>query len=423
MTKFKYQVIVAVLWLILPPPMLGYAAETEHLNALEQTSKLTVRGVVKDAQGNPLPGVTVLVEGTSTGASTNLNGEYELSCPSDAELSFSFIGYATQKLPVANRTMIDVTLQEDTQLVDEVIVIGYGTTTRRRAVGAVDQVKSEAISERSVANLSQALQGTSPSLVIQQRSNDPADNQLNINIRGIGTMNNNEPLIVIDGLVSDNASFNKLNPSDIESVSVLKDAGTAAIYGSRAANGVLLITTKKGQKNQAPVVQLSAMVGVQDPEVLYTPVEGWQNATLLNIAKANSGLAPEFTAEQIRDLKEHGNGTYYMDEIFHYSMTQKYLEGSKCRKQIYVCRKLYLLGSKDHDVPRTLCCWNIVSMEIIMNRRYCKLYSLFFATGDVGCSLSALRWMNMIFLYLTAFSVYQIIRLLHPTNVFGHAIF
>ena len=324
MTKFKYQVIVAVLWLILPPPMLGYSAETEHLNALEQTSKLTVRGVVKDAQGNPLPGVTVLVEGTSTGASTNLNGEYELSCPSDAELSFSFIGYATQKLPVANRTMIDVTLQEDTQLVDEVIVIGYGTTTRRRAVGAVDQVKSEAISERSVANLSQALQGTSPSLVIQQRSNDPADNQLNINIRGIGTMNNNEPLIVIDGLVSDNASFNKLNPSDIESVSVLKDAGTAAIYGSRAANGVLLITTKKGQKNQAPVVQLSAMVGVQDPEVLYTPVEGWQNATLLNIAKANSGLAPEFTAEQIRDLKEHGNGTYYMDEIFQPALQQNY---------------------------------------------------------------------------------------------------
>lgn len=113
----------------------------------------------------------------------------------------------------------------------------------------------------------------------------------------------------------------------------------------------------------------------------------------------------------------------YMDEIFHYSMTQKYLEGSKCRKQIYVCRKLYLLGSKDHDVPRTLCCWNIVSVKKIMNRRYCKLYSLFFATGDVGCSLSALRWMNMIFLYLTAFSVYQIIRLLHPTNVISNAIF
>ena len=112
-----------------------------------------------------------------------------------------------------------------------------------------------------------------------------------------------------------------------------------------------------------------------------------------------------------------------MDEIFHYSMTQKYLDGNKCRKQIYICRKLYLLGSKDHDVSWTLCRRNNVFLDKIVNHRYCKLYSLFFATGDVGCSLSALRWMNMIFLYLTAFSVYQIIRLLHPTNVFGNAMF
>ena len=137
-------------------------------------------------------------------------------------------------------------------------------------------------------------------------------------------MNNNEPLIVIDGLVSDNASFNKLNPSDIENVSVLKDAGTAAIYGSRAANGVLLVTTKKGKLNQAPTVELTAMVGWQQPEVLYTPVQGWQNATLLNISKANSGLAPAFTAEQIRDLKAHGNGTFYMDEILRTAMQQNY---------------------------------------------------------------------------------------------------
>lgn len=216
---------------------------------------------MKDAAGAPLLGVTVIVKGTSVGTSTSIDGEYQIQCAADAELDFSFIGYETQTLPVANRTLLNVTLKEDAQLMDEVIVIGYGTTTRRRAVGAVDQIKSEAITERSVANLTQALQGTSPSLVIQQRSSDPADNQLNINIRGIGTMNNNEPLIVIDGLVSDNASFNKLNPSDIENVSVLKDAGTAAIYGSRAANGVLLVTTKKGKLNQAPTVELTAMVG------------------------------------------------------------------------------------------------------------------------------------------------------------------
>ena len=323
MTNFGHKIMLTVLVLLITPP-LGFAAATVNASPLTQTSKVTVKGVVKDAAGAPLLGVTVIVKGTSVGTSTSIDGEYQIQCAADAELDFSFIGYETQTLPVANRTLLNVTLKEDAQLMDEVIVIGYGTTTRRRAVGAVDQIKSEAITERSVANLTQALQGTSPSLVIQQRSSDPADNQLNINIRGIGTMNNNEPLIVIDGLVSDNASFNKLNPSDIENVSVLKDAGTAAIYGSRAANGVLLVTTKKGKLNQAPTVELTAMVGWQQPEVLYTPVQGWQNATLLNISKANSGLAPAFTAEQIRDLKAHGNGTFYMDEILRTAMQQNY---------------------------------------------------------------------------------------------------
>ena len=262
MTNFGHKIMLTVLVLLITPP-LGFAAATVNASPLTQTSKVTVKGVVKDAAGAPLLGVTVIVKGTSVGTSTSIDGEYQIQCAADAELDFSFIGYETQTLPVANRTLLNVTLKEDAQLMDEVIVIGYGTTTRRRAVGAVDQIKSEAITERSVANLTQALQGTSPSLVIQQRSSDPADNQLNINIRGIGTMNNNEPLIVIDGLVSDNASFNKLNPSDIENVSVLKDAGTAAIYGSRAANGVLLVTTKKGKLNQAPTVELTAMVGWQ----------------------------------------------------------------------------------------------------------------------------------------------------------------
>lgn len=324
MTKFGYKVIVSVLLLVITPP-LGYAAETDRSNALDQTSKkVAVQGVVKDAEGNPLPGVTVIVEGTSTGSSTNINGEFALSCAPDAELTFSFIGYSTQKLPVANRTLINVTLEEDTQLMDEVIVIGYGTTTRRRTVGAVDQVRAEALADRAVGSLTQALQGASPSLVIQQRSFNPNDSKLNINIRGIGTMNNNKPLIVIDGLVSDDASFNKINPADIESISVLKDAGTAAIYGSRAANGVLVVTTKKGKKNQAPTVNLSAQMGWQVPDVLYTPVEGYQNATLYNLARANSGLDPKFTAEQIRDLKAHGNGPFWMDQIFQTAMQQNY---------------------------------------------------------------------------------------------------
>lgn len=117
---------------------------------------------MKDAAGAPLLGVTVIVKGTSVGTSTSIDGEYQIQCAADAELDFSFIGYETQTLPVANRTLLNVTLKEDAQLMDEVIVIGYGTTTRRRAVGAVDQIKSEAITERSVANLTQALHALRP---------------------------------------------------------------------------------------------------------------------------------------------------------------------------------------------------------------------------------------------------------------------
>ena len=281
-------------------------------------------GTVSDSDGNPVPGAFVLIQGTQDGTSTDENGEFSLTVPAGATLEFSCLGYKTVTTEPGDRAVINVILEDDMTSLDEVVVIGYGTTTRRRSVGAVDQVKSEVLETRSVANLTQALQGTSPSLVIQQRSFNPNDQQLNINIRGIGTMNNNDPLIVIDGLVTDNSAFSKLNPQDIESVSVLKDAGTAAIYGSRAANGVLLVTTKKGQKNQAPQVNLSAMLGWQVPYSMFRPVEGWQNATLLNTARANANLDPSFTSEQIRDLYENGNGTWYFDEIMQTALQQNY---------------------------------------------------------------------------------------------------
>lgn len=326
MTNFGHKIILAVLMLALTPP-LGYAAQTVNANSLEQApAKVTVTGVVTDAAGLPLLGVTVIVNGTSIGTSTGINGDYNLTCAPNAELKFSYIGYESQSLPVANRTRVDVTLKDDSQKLDDVIVIGYGTTTRKRATGAVDQVKSEALADRSVSSLAQALQGTTPSLVIQQRSSDPNNQELNINIRGIGTMNSNEPLFVIDGMVSNGSEqFQKLNPNDIESVSVLKDAGTAAIYGSRAANGVLLVTTKKGRKNQAPVVSLNAMVGWDVPQTLAKQVSGWQNATLRNMASTNSGKPASFTAEQIRDLRAHqSEDQYWMDQIFETAFQQNY---------------------------------------------------------------------------------------------------
>jgi TonB-linked SusC/RagA family outer membrane protein len=298
--------------------------QAQQANGTGTASRLTVKGRVSYPDGEPMIGATVVIQGTTRGVQTGPNGEYSIECAGNDNLTFSFIGFRTAVVPVNNRTEIDVVLEDDATVLEDIIVIGYGTTTRRRTVGAVDQVKAEAIADRSVSNLTQALQGTSPGLIIQQRNFDPNDQRMNINIRGVGTMNNNAPLIVIDGLVSDEGSFNKLNPNDIESVSVLKDAGTAAIYGSRAANGVLLVTTKKGLKNQAPVVHLNMMMGIQQPEYLFKKVEGYQNATLKNIALVNAGRPPEFTAAAIRDLYENGNGEQFQNTILQNALQQNY---------------------------------------------------------------------------------------------------
>lgn len=220
-----------------------------HNSGTLQAKDNTVRGIVKDVSGEPLIGVNVMIKGkTNTGTITDMDGRFSVNCENRNILVFSYIGYVTQEVTVNGNSSLNIVLKEDSKQLDEVIVIGYGTTTRKSVVGAVDQVKSSMIEDRPVANMTQALQGASPNLIIQQRSFNPNDNTTNINIRGISTTNNNDPLIVIDGLVADAGSLNKLNPQDIDNISVLKDAGTAAIYGSRSSNGVLLINTKKGQR-------------------------------------------------------------------------------------------------------------------------------------------------------------------------------
>ena len=212
------------------------------------SNNATVRGSVKDATGESLIGVSVTVKGKEgVGTITDVDGNYSIVCSAQDVLVFSYVGYATQEIAVKNQKQLNVVLKEDTKVLDEVIVIGYGTTTRKSAVGAVDQVKASMIEDRPVANMTDALQGAAPNVVIQQRSSNPNDRKTNFNIRGISTVNDNSPLFVIDGLVADGGSFDKLNPNDIENISILKDAGTAAIYGSRSSNGVVLVTTKKGR--------------------------------------------------------------------------------------------------------------------------------------------------------------------------------
>lgn len=327
MIKKQYKTIFTCIlsgFLLLNSPINIYASEN-NLNEAQQSTTKTVSGTVKDQSGEPLTGATVVVKGTTKGVTADIDGNFSIACSDKDYLVVSYMGFISQEVLVGNKTNLNIVLSEDSKILDEIIVIGYGTTTRKSVVGAVDQVKSKILEDRPTSNMSQALQGASPSLVIQQKSMDPNDNSMNINIRGLSTMNNNAPLIVIDGLVSDDASLNKLNPNDIENVSVLKDAGTAAIYGSRSSNGVILITTKTGKKNQRPTVRLNGQVGAQDPKILFRPVTGYQNATLKNLSLTNTGQAPQYSPQQIQDLYAHQSEEYwYYDKIIKTALQQAY---------------------------------------------------------------------------------------------------
>jgi TonB-linked SusC/RagA family outer membrane protein len=287
--------------------------------------KIRVTGKVMDQTGELLSGVTVTQKGTSYGTATDMDGGFTLTVPRGSVIVFSYIGFIAEEVVVRDENPITVTLVEDVQKLSEVVIVGYGSRQRKSITGAIDQVGTEIFANRPVSNAIQALQGASANLIIQQKNMNPNSNDMNINIRGVSTMGNNDPLIVIDGLISSAGTLNNLNPNDIENVSVLKDAGSAAIYGSRSANGVILVTTKKGSNVNKPSVRFNGMVGYQNPDILYQPVEGWQNAMYRNQANMNVGSSPVFTPENIRDLYEHrGEEYWYLNKIMEKGLQQDY---------------------------------------------------------------------------------------------------
>jgi TonB-linked SusC/RagA family outer membrane protein len=297
--------------------------------AMSQTQsnakKIRVTGTISDESGEWLSGVNVVQKGTANGTATDTDGKFSLEVPQGTVLTIHYIGFVPEEVVVSDEKPLNITLREDIQKLSEVVVVGYGTRQRRSITGAVDQVGTDVFENRPVSNAMQALQGASANLIIQQRNMNPNDNSMNINIRGISTMGNNDPLIVIDGLISSTSTLNNLNPNDIENVSVLKDAGSAAIYGSRSANGVILVTTKKGTAIAKPIVRFNGMAGYQDPDILYQPVEGWQNAMYRNQANMNTGSSPAFTPAQIRDLYDHRSEEYwYLNEIMEKGLQQTY---------------------------------------------------------------------------------------------------
>ncbi|MFW5760534.1 MAG: SusC/RagA family TonB-linked outer membrane protein [Cyclobacteriaceae bacterium] len=305
----------------------------KEIEIIIQTSNIS--GTVTSMEdGDVIPGVNVIEKGTSNGTVTNINGMYNLEVSQGATLVFSSVGYTTEEIEIGNRSIIDLQMVQDIKRLQELVVVGYGTQERKDITGAVSSVKAEQIEKLSIQSLDQALQGQAAGVLVTQNSGEPGGN-ISVRIRGVGSFGNNEPLYVIDGfpVFNDNGrvgsagfsnnQFNSLamiNPKDIESIEILKDASAAAIYGSRAANGVVLITTKKGKAGEAKI-SFSSDIGLQEAWRIPEFLNASEFAELANEAYINDG---EPIYSEWADPESLGEGTDWMDQIFRTGLMQDY---------------------------------------------------------------------------------------------------
>ena len=258
---------------------LGTGLRNITFNSTAKNADIVVKGKVSDNQG-PLPGVSVKADGASAGATTDANGNFTITVADNTTLVFSYIGYVTQTLQVNGRAVINVSLEPDLKQIEEVVVTGYRTQTRGSVVGSISSVNSSEFKDSAVDNLSNALAGRLSGVTISQAAGTPGM-ESSIRIRAQGTFNNNSPLYVIDGVVSDKFAFDGLSSNEVESVTVLKDAASASIYGSRAANGVILVTSKRG-RDGAPRLSYSGIFGVQNPTKIPEVFNAFEHASAIN---------------------------------------------------------------------------------------------------------------------------------------------
>ncbi len=258
-----------------------------------------LKGVVTSADDNqPLPGVTVVVKGTTNGTVTDFDGNYQLTVPSGAILQFSFVGMKTQEVAVSGQSVINVQLENQAFDVDEVVVVGYGVQKKALTTGANLNVKGEDIAELNTGSAMEALQGVAAGISITRNNGAPGAGT-RVTIRGLGTVGNSNPLYIVDGIAVGNIDY--LNPSDIETIDVLKDAASAAIYGSRAANGVVLVTTVKGSKDSPAKITYDAYYGVQNIYKNLDPLTAQEYMYIMDEGRVNDGLAPWDWESKIKD--------------------------------------------------------------------------------------------------------------------------
>ncbi|MCC9165791.1 SusC/RagA family TonB-linked outer membrane protein [Pontibacter harenae] len=286
---------------------------------------ITVSGKVTDENGVGLPGVTVVVKGTTKGMSTDVDGNFTIVAPEDGTLVFSFVGYQPQEVPINGRATLTVSLKPDSKALEEVVVVGYGTQKRQTVTGAVSDIQSEDITRTTAVTTSGALVGKVPGITARQADARPGASTA-LQIRNMGT-----PLYVIDGIPSDEGSFNNLGINDIESISLLKDA-SASIYGLRASNGVVLVTTKKGKAGEKTRINLSGYYGLQNFTRYPKPANAYQYVRGLIESDQNRGFATGWTPEQLESWRvgtEPGYQSFdYYDFVIKPNVPQSYINAN-----------------------------------------------------------------------------------------------
>ena len=293
-TGIKYTVDGA--YIVLSPN-----SKSENSIALISQQNRQITGIVKDATGEPVIGANVVEKGTTNGTITDVEGRFSLSVAPNATLIISYIGYVSSEISVKGQTSVAVTLKEDSETLDEVVVVAYGTQKRSNLTGSVDVVSSKELANRPVTNTSSMLQGKASSITFSTPSggNTPGKTPT-IQIRGQAALNESTPpLVVIDGIPSSMDDFNALNPNDVESISVLKDAAASAVYGARAPYGVLMVTTKMGRRNEKPSITYSGNYGVVTPINMPRMADSYTFGLLKNQSKVNAKMPVAFTNDQL----------------------------------------------------------------------------------------------------------------------------
>ncbi len=285
--------------------------------------KVTITGTVTDEMGDPFPFVDVFVTGTTLGTVTDAKGHYVLTLDNPQSLSFNFLGYETREVNVGKKTVIDVKMQPATSMIEETVVVAFGEQRKAAMSSAVSTVKADEIMKSPVSNISNAVVGRIPGLISMQSSGQPGADESTLYIRGAGTWNSSEPLYVIDGVERNQAQFLRIDPTEIESFSILKDAAATAVYGSKGANGVILVTTKRGDEGR-PKVNFNSSITFNQPTRVPTYLNSYESLVLYNEALMNEDKSPLYSATDLEHYKNHDDLYRYPDTDWYALMMKKF---------------------------------------------------------------------------------------------------